>query len=80
METQKEEYHDRWIFTFITYNISYPQIMKLQDLHCFVRLPGHYPITQLTLDLGFRTTKNNGFIERSMPTTFNFSQLTSKDC
>ncbi|HCE6135890.1 TPA: type IV conjugative transfer system coupling protein TraD [Legionella pneumophila] len=59
--------------------VSYPQIMELKDLHCFVRLPGHYPITQLTLDLGFRATKNNGFIERSMPTTFNFSQLTAFD-
>ncbi|HAT1865085.1 TPA: type IV conjugative transfer system coupling protein TraD [Legionella pneumophila] len=59
--------------------VSYPQIMELKDLHCFVRLPGHYPITQLALDLGFRTTKTNGFIERSMPTTFNFSQLTSFD-
>lgn len=59
--------------------VSYPQIMELQDLHCFVRLPGHYPITQLTLDLGFRTTKTNGFIERSMPTNFNYSQLTSFD-
>ncbi|HHW4982469.1 TPA: type IV conjugative transfer system coupling protein TraD [Legionella anisa] len=59
--------------------VSYPQIMELQDLHCFVRLPGHYPITQLALDLGSRTTKNNGFIERSMPTNFNYSQLTSFD-
>ncbi|KTC81752.1 conjugative transfer protein TraD [Legionella cherrii] len=59
--------------------VSYPQIMELKDLHCFVRLPGHYPITQLTLDLGFRTIKTNGFIERNMPTTFNFSQLTSID-
>lgn len=59
--------------------VSYPQIMELKDLHCFVRLPGHYPITQLALDLGFRTTKTNGFIERSMPTTFNLSQLTSFD-
>ncbi|HAU0297855.1 TPA: type IV conjugative transfer system coupling protein TraD [Legionella pneumophila] len=59
--------------------VSYPQIMELKDLHCFVRLPGHYPITQLTIDLGFRTTKTNGFIERSMPKTFNFSQLTSID-
>ncbi|STX81477.1 conjugative transfer protein TraD [Legionella busanensis] len=54
--------------------VSYPQIMELKDLHCFVRLPGHYPITELSLDLGFRVTKENGFIERSMPTAFNFSQ------
>ena len=36
-------------------------------------------LSQLTLDLGFRTTKADGFIERSMPTTFNISQLTSFD-
>ncbi|QMT62109.1 type IV conjugative transfer system coupling protein TraD [Legionella sp. PC997] len=59
--------------------VSYPQIMELKDLHCFVRLPGHYPITQLALNLGFRTTKTNGFIERSMPLGFNFSQLKSFD-
>ncbi|STX55681.1 conjugative transfer protein TraD [Legionella beliardensis] len=55
--------------------VSYPQIMELKDLHCFVRLPGHYPITALSLDLGFRATKDKGFIERSMPAAFNFSQL-----
>lgn len=59
--------------------VSYPQIMELRDLNCFVRLPGHYPITQLTLGLGSRTTINSGFIERSMPITFNYSQLTSFD-
>lgn len=42
-------------------------------------LPGHYPITQLALNLGFRTKNTNGFIERSMPIGFNFSQLKSFD-
>ena len=57
--------------------VSYPQIMELSDFHCFVRLPGSYPITKLQLKLLARATKSQGFIERSMPPTFNAAQLPS---
>ena len=44
--------------------VSYPQILELEDLKCFVRLPGSYPITQLTLELQHRTQYLKGFVER----------------
>jgi type IV conjugative transfer system coupling protein TraD len=55
--------------------ISYPQIMELNDLTCFLRLPGDYPITQLRLELLLRTTKDPGFIERTLPASFDRSSL-----
>ena len=50
--------------------VSYPQILELKDLSCFLRLPGPYPITQLSLKLESRATHHAGFIERelSLPT------------
>lgn len=44
--------------------VSYPQIMELKDLHCFLRLPGEYPVTQLTLTLEKRPSRSVGFEER----------------
>ncbi|WP_131783886.1 type IV conjugative transfer system coupling protein TraD [Legionella gresilensis] len=44
--------------------VSYPQILELEDLTCFVRLPGNYPITQLKLKLQHRTKYLKGFVER----------------
>ncbi|HHT9922927.1 TPA: type IV conjugative transfer system coupling protein TraD [Legionella pneumophila] len=44
--------------------VSYPQILELEDLRCFVRLPGSYPITQLTLELKNRPNYLKGFVER----------------
>ncbi|HGY1371976.1 TPA: type IV secretion system DNA-binding domain-containing protein, partial [Legionella pneumophila] len=44
--------------------VSYPQILELEDLRCFVRLPGSYPITQLTLELKDRPKHLKGFVER----------------
>lgn len=44
--------------------VSYPQILELKDLNCFLRLPGNYPITQLELVLNQRPNKYQGFIER----------------
>ncbi|HCE5308585.1 TPA: type IV conjugative transfer system coupling protein TraD [Legionella pneumophila] len=44
--------------------VSYPQILELEDLRCFVRLPGSYPITQLTLELENRPKYLKGFVER----------------
>lgn len=44
--------------------VSYPQILELEDLKCFVRLPGSYPITQLTLELKDRPKHLKGFVER----------------
>ncbi|SEG42425.1 type IV conjugative transfer system coupling protein TraD [Legionella quinlivanii DSM 21216] len=44
--------------------VSYPQILELNDLNCFVRLPGSYPITQLTLKHQERAKHFKGFVER----------------
>lgn len=47
--------------------VAYPELMELQDLHCFVRLPGPYPVTQLSLKLNQRSKQCSGFIERTIP-------------
>lgn len=45
--------------------VSYPQILELEDLNCYVRLPGKYPVTLLSLKLQHRTKYLKGFIERA---------------
>lgn len=47
--------------------VSYPQILELKDLTCFVRLPGHFPVTQLELIHQKRPSKLQGFVAREMP-------------
>lgn len=47
--------------------VSYPQILELKDLTCFVRLPGHYPVTQLELIHQKRPVHLQGFVAREMP-------------
>ena len=47
--------------------VSYPQILELKDLSCFVRLPGHYPVTKLSLTIEQRAARHSGFIERCLP-------------
>lgn len=48
--------------------VAYPEIMSLDPLTCYLRVPGHYPITQLTLKYQKRSMKAPGFMERKMPT------------
>ena len=45
--------------------VSYPQILELKDLNCYLRLPGHYPVTKLTLNLESRRSYHKGFVERT---------------
>ncbi len=45
--------------------VSYPEIAELSNLNCFVRLPGAYPITKLTLQYSQRSVLAQGLIERS---------------
>jgi type IV conjugative transfer system coupling protein TraD len=45
--------------------VSYPEILELKDLHCFLRLPGEYPITKLSLILEKRPERATGFIART---------------
>ncbi|WP_131783649.1 type IV conjugative transfer system coupling protein TraD [Legionella gresilensis] len=47
--------------------VSYPQILELETLHCFVRLPGSYPVTQLKLEPKNRPHLWKGFVARSVP-------------
>lgn len=47
--------------------VSYPEILELQDLACFLRLPGPYPVTKLQVQLGQCDLKTLGFIERNVP-------------
>ncbi|MCW8419977.1 MULTISPECIES: type IV conjugative transfer system coupling protein TraD [Fluoribacter] len=47
--------------------VSYPQILELKDLTCFVRLPGQYPVTKLELIHQKRPVHLQGFVARDMP-------------
>lgn len=47
--------------------VSYPQILELKDLNCFVRLPGTYPVTQLELIHQKRPVHLQGFVAREIP-------------
>ena len=59
--------------------VSYPQILELKDLNCFVRLPGNYPITKLELELTQRPKNAQGFIEREMPEVFEKGRVRASD-
>ncbi|MGC3903863.1 type IV secretion system DNA-binding domain-containing protein [Legionella pneumophila] len=47
--------------------VSYPQILELKDLTCFVRLPGQYPVTRLELVHQKRPVHLQGFVTREIP-------------
>lgn len=44
--------------------VSPSEIMSLNDLRCYVRLPGNYPITQLDYAYQGRDVRHEAFIER----------------
>ncbi|HHF7365612.1 TPA: type IV conjugative transfer system coupling protein TraD [Legionella bozemanae] len=46
--------------------VSYPQILELEKLNCFVRLPGSYPVTQLKLEYQNRPAHLKGFVAREV--------------
>ncbi len=45
--------------------VSYPEILELPNLSCFVRLPGKYPVTQLNLKYEKRTIASEGLKTRT---------------
>ncbi|KTD66480.1 conjugative transfer protein TraD [Legionella santicrucis] len=47
--------------------VAYPQIQELDDMKCYLRLPGSYPVTQLGLKLQERASEAEGFIQRVVP-------------
>lgn len=49
--------------------VTYPEIMDLAPLSCYLRLPGHHPITKLSLQHQKRKAKSSGFISRKFPET-----------
>jgi type IV secretory pathway TraG/TraD family ATPase VirD4 len=59
--------------------VSYPQILELKDLTCFLRLPGNYPIAQLELELEAREKNSKGFIERELPSFIKRKELVVAD-
>lgn len=62
--------------------VSYPEILELKDLHCFLRLPGEYPITKLSLTLEKRPQQATGFIARtSQPYQIqSFTDVSTSSC
>jgi type IV conjugative transfer system coupling protein TraD len=57
--------------------VSYPQILELEDLNCFLRLPGQYPVTKLSLLIEERKAHHMGFIERQLPEIPHLSKCSS---
>jgi len=47
--------------------VTYPEIMDLDPLTCYLRLPGQFPITKLELRYQKRAAKAEGFRPRIMP-------------
>lgn len=47
--------------------VTYPEIMGLDPLTCYLRLPGQYPITKLELLYQKRSAKASGFLPRTLP-------------
>ena len=45
--------------------VTYPEIMNMDALTCYLRLPGNYPITQLKLIHKKRRQQAAGFIQRA---------------
>lgn len=50
--------------------VTYPEIMNLDALTCYLRLPGNYPITQLKLIHEKRRQRAAGFIQRGCSVVF----------
>lgn len=46
--------------------VTYPEIMGLDPLTCYLRLPGQFPITKLKLEYQKRPLKAEGFIARDI--------------
>ncbi len=49
--------------------VTYPEIMNLKDMECFLRLPGDFPVTRMKLKFSERQKKACDFIERQIPAT-----------
>ncbi|KTD47805.1 type IV conjugative transfer system coupling protein TraD [Legionella quateirensis] len=47
--------------------VAYPEILEMEDLTCFLRLPGPYPVTKLSISLTNYQSNCPGFIERILP-------------
>ena len=59
--------------------VTYPEIMDLDPLTCYLRLPGQYPITKLELLYQKRSVEAPGFIPRTIPSLPKKSTV-SKEC
>lgn len=47
--------------------VTYPEIMQLKDMQCYLRLPAHYPVVKLHLSYKDRKKSAMDFIERLPP-------------
>ena len=47
--------------------VSYPEILELPNLTCFVRLPGSYPVTKLQLKHQKRDIAATALVSRKIP-------------
>lgn len=50
--------------------VTYPEIMGLDPLTCYLRLPGALPVTKLQMEFQKRPVISPGFIQRELPNYF----------
>lgn len=48
--------------------VSFSEVMSLDDLNAYVRLPGHFPVTKVTFQYTARDKLNEGLIQRAIDT------------
>jgi type IV conjugative transfer system coupling protein TraD len=59
--------------------VSYPEILELPNLTCYVRLPGAYPVTKLTLKHQHRAVIADALSVRNIPITTNQQSETERN-
>ena len=47
--------------------VTYPEVMAMQNMECFLRLPGNYPVAKMKLTYEPRRTVASDFVERELP-------------
>lgn len=55
--------------------VSYPEILELPNLSCFVRLPGEYPVTKLDLNYSQRVSQAAPLTLRTLPPVSPFEEI-----
>lgn len=52
--------------------VTYPEVMQLKDMQCYLRLPADYPVAKLELSFKQRNKVSLDYIERQIPKKDNY--------